>query len=231
MVMAAVAGLAIGAILPTATHVLVTRRAATDDRGATSAAPPAAAPDPDPQPASRAGRVTHAALVAIVTAAVWAVLVARLRHDSLLPTAMITAVVAIAAAYVDLRCRRLPNVLVLPGAASCVASVAAAGTFAHDPYRLARTVAGALVVTSALFFLALVVGGLGMGDVKTGMWMSILAGWHSPTALLIAAAGPFVIQGAVTVILVLSGRVTRGQALPFGPALAAAGLASLVLTP
>jgi hypothetical protein len=54
----------------------------------------------------------------------------------------------------------------------------------------------AATVDVAIAFFA---GGLGMGDVKAGMWMSILTGWLSPTALVIAGAAPFMIQGAVTV--------------------------------
>jgi leader peptidase (prepilin peptidase)/N-methyltransferase len=68
-----------------------------------------------------------------------------------------------------------------------------------------------------------------MGDIKTNAWTAMLAGWHSPIALLIAATAPFLIQAPLVVILLATGRVNRRSALPFGPAILLAGLASLTL--
>jgi len=57
----------------------------------------------------------------------------------------------------------------------------------------------------------------------------MLAGWQGPTAIFIAAVGPFLLQAPITLALLIAGRVNRRSDLPFGPAILLAGLASLTL--
>jgi len=58
----------------------------------------------------------------------------------------------------------------------------------------------------------------------------MLAGWHSPTAVLIATVGPFLLQAPIALGLLAAKRVNRRSTLPLGPAILLAGLASLTLT-
>ncbi|MCH4577789.1 prepilin peptidase, partial [Achromobacter xylosoxidans] len=68
--------------------------------------------------------------------------------------------------------------------------------------------------------------GMGFGDFKLlaalGAWFGVGA---LPMLLLAASVAGVVVGGALT----LSGRASRGQALPFGPYLALAGVAVLLL--
>ena len=70
-----------------------------------------------------------------------------------------------------------------------------------------------------------------MGDIKTGAWIGMLAGWQGPTTVLIAAVGPFLLQAPIALALLVAGRVNRRSTLPFGPAILLAGLTALVLSP
>ncbi|MDT5152312.1 MAG: leader peptidase (prepilin peptidase) / N-methyltransferase [Mycobacterium sp.] len=223
---AALIGGVIGAGIPTAAHHL------SDSPDTATRAEPPTAPTPETgrRPHRRQRQWPETVATATITAIMLAVLTARLRHDLLLPATAITTVLAITAASVDLQCRRLPDTLVLTGAVLSLVSVITAAMFTQDVHRLVRTITGTIAVTAGLFILAIVTGGLGMGDVKAGMWMSVLAGWHSPTALIVAAIAPFLIQGALAAPLLLTRRATRRSELPFGPALVLAGLGALLLT-
>lgn len=176
------------------------------------------------------GRPAARGLTATVVAVALGAVVARLATMALLPAATTTTILGITAGCVDLRCRRLPDALVLPGAAICAINVTMLAALDHDPHRLIRTAIGTVAVSTGLLILAVVTGSLGLGDVKTSMWLSILCGWQGTTTLVVAVTAPFIIQALASTILLCIGRVNRHAVLPFGPAIILAGLAALVVT-
>jgi leader peptidase (prepilin peptidase)/N-methyltransferase len=141
---------------------------------------------------------------------------------ALLP-ALYLAVVTPELVRVDLRSRRLPNVLVLPGY-GVLAAVAGICWVASGAVLWAVPAA----TGAAFLFLLLmnVLGGMGMGDVKLG---GVLAGALAVTSLEAAAAGiaaGFLLGGVASVCLLLRrgiiGGLTRAQrSIPFGPYLLA----------
>ncbi len=171
------------------------------------------------------------AATAIASGAVSAVLTFRFLHSPLLPAVLVSGLLAVAATFVDLRCRRLPDGIVLPAAAACAVTIVALGFIQGDQYRAVRAFISCLSVGAALLILAIGTRAIGMGDVKTGAWIAMLAGWQGPTTVLIAAVGPFLLQAPIALALLVAGRVNRRSTLPFGPAILLAGLAALVLPP
>jgi leader peptidase (prepilin peptidase)/N-methyltransferase len=176
----------------------------------------------------RALRAPTRATTALIAAAVCSALGGRIYPDPQFAVAMVTALLGIAAAFIDIRCLRLPNVIVLSGTAICLISVTAEA-IAHDqPGRLIHTLAGTLAVT-ALWLLLSLVAGIGLGDVKTVMWMSVLAGWTSTQALVVVAAGPALIHAVCALVRLALRRARLRTALPMGPAIIAAGMGALLL--
>lgn len=124
---------------------------------------------------------------------------------------------------VDLRSRRLPNVLVLPGYGILATSAVVAWIASAQP---PRQVLVAVAATAAFLMLMNVLGGMGMGDVKLG---GVLAGALAFVNIEVAAAGiaaGFLLGGfAAFGVLLSRGRVrglTRAQrSIPFGPFLLA----------
>jgi leader peptidase (prepilin peptidase)/N-methyltransferase len=127
------------------------------------------------------------------------------------------AAVLVALAVIDLRTRRLPNVIVLPSAA-----IVLAAHIALAPDRTLEWVFAALA--SFLFFLVAHIAypaGLGMGDVKLALLLGAALGWAVAGALLI---GLLVAGLAGTAVMLHEGWGGRKRTLPLGPFLALGGI-------
>lgn len=123
----------------------------------------------------------------------------------------------VAIAVVDVRERRVPNVIVLPAAVA----VLALHTLGDVTWEWA---AAAAIAFAALLAAALVrPGGLGMGDVKLAVLLGAMLGRDVLVALLVG----FAAAAVPSLVLVVRGR--RGATLPLAPFLALGGLAALPL--
>lgn len=123
---------------------------------------------------------------------------------------------------IDVRERRLPNRLVLPGFAAW--TLGAAWVVLADPNAGPARVLAALAAGGAY---ALVLGalawwgGMGGGDLKLGVVLGLALGLVSPAAAVIALPLAFV-AGAVVAVVVLVASPKgerRGRSIPFGPCL------------
>jgi leader peptidase (prepilin peptidase) / N-methyltransferase len=121
---------------------------------------------------------------------------------------------------IDLEQRRLPNRIVVPGAA-----VALAGQLALQPDRALEWVLAA--VGAALFFflpLLFYPSGMGMGDVKLAFMLGAALGTSVVLALVIAS---FAVAGAGLALIVRHGASARKRPVPFGPFLAGGAVIAL----
>ena len=131
---------------------------------------------------------------------------------------------------IDLRERRLPNRLVLPGFAVWVLGalwVVLADSGAGWPRIAASVVAGgayALLLGALAWW-----GGMGGGDLKLGTLLGLALGLVSPVAAVLALPLAF-FAGAIVAVVVLATSPKgerRGRSIPFGPCLLLAGGFSL----
>lgn len=126
------------------------------------------------------------------------------------------AAVTVPLCAADLRERRLPNALVLPGFAFAMTGAVSGGSDrGSPPYASVGLCLVALLVFGALA----VAGGLGMGDVKlAGMLaLALSASGLGPTALLVAVGTAFAGAGVAALVEMLHGE----REVPFGPFLLA----------
>lgn len=137
--------------------------------------------------------------------------------------------VTIGAALVitDASARRLPDHLTAAAGAGIVLFLGAAAVCGADgsPIRAAEAAA----VTSAVFFALLLVGSLGMGDLKIAPPLAAILGWHSWTALFWGLAASFTLGAAHAVVVLVSG--ARQRWIAFGPALIIGTLAASIPLP
>ena len=131
---------------------------------------------------------------------------------------MLTTLFLLAAAVIDARTRRIPNVLT--GAAAVVGLALA--TLAGPEVLGARVLAGlaASGCIGALRGLGQVLfghPGMGMGDVKLAGAMGLLLGWPALWALYLAV----LLGGLVAMSGLALGRLQRDTRLPFAPFMAA----------
>jgi leader peptidase (prepilin peptidase) / N-methyltransferase len=125
-------------------------------------------------------------------------------------------------ALVDLRERRLPDRMTLPGIAVGAVAVAIDGVVTRT---VPWTPIIAAVALTVVFFVLAIAGGMGLGDVK----LVAVIGLASPT-LGIAVAAPFaafLLGGVVSVVVLI--RRGRGARIPFGPFLLAGYVVALAV--
>lgn len=129
------------------------------------------------------------------------------------------ALISIPASIIDIRTRKIPNLLVIAGL------LAAFGSAVPPPSRIVSTLLGGvagLVLFLGVWYLAK--GGLGMGDVKYASYIGASTGIAMlPVALFVSAA--FALFSAL--VLLAARRATMRSRLPFAPFLSAGGLAAL----
>ena len=120
----------------------------------------------------------------------------------------------------DLRHRRLPNVLTLPGAVFILAAAVLAG-------RGTAAALGALALS--LLYLAVHLidpAALGAGDVKLAIGLGALTGAFGVEVWLLGALGALLLTGLAGLVVVAS---RRGSTVPHGPSMCAASAASVAL--
>ncbi len=169
---AAVAGAIAGCCLPLPIHRLGTDQPCTGHRTATHA-PECDHPIPAgirgwlrlgsscPHCGQRLGPTTTA--TAVASAATTAILTLRFLHSPLLPALLISGLLAVAAAFVDIRCRRLPDSIVLPALATSAVTIIATGVIQGDQHRTVRAFISCLSVAVVLLILAIGTQAIGRG--------------------------------------------------------------------
>lgn len=137
--------------------------------------------------------------------------------------ALVLISVLVALAGTDFEHRLLPNVIVGPATA-----VGFGLSVIRDPGGWWIYLVSAVAVAAGLFALALArPGGMGMGDVKMGGMLGAFLGAYAALAVFIGALVGALVGG----VLMLSGRMQRRTALPFGVFLALAGILTLFFGP
>lgn len=126
--------------------------------------------------------------------------------------------IGIALAAIDLDTHRLPNALVLPSYVVLAALFGGSALLAGDGEAAARAAAGAGILFSLYFLLAVISPrGMGMGDVKLAGVIGLVLGWVGWSALAVGALAAFLLGGIVGVVLIALGRARRSTGIPFGP--------------
>ncbi len=145
----------------------------------------------------------------------------RLSWELLLACAFIAAMVVIA--FIDFYHMIIPNRIVLPAAL-----IGLAAAIALRPDEWWQFLVAAMGSSLFLFVLAIIwPGGMGMGDVKLALLMGgVLSG-----GVVVAFFLAFLLGAIVGLVLILSKRKTRKDAIPFGPYLALGSVLALLYGP
>ena len=163
-------------------------------------------------------------LVELLTAALFALIVAVREVEADLALWLPFAAVLVAVAFIDLEHRIIPNRIVVPAAVWAVAIGALVRPGELPEAALAGAAAFLALLLAALAYPA----GMGMGDVKLAGVMGLYLGVAVAPAML-AAFLTGSLLGAL--LLVRHGSRARKLAVPFGPFLAAGGLIGVLAGP
>ena len=163
-------------------------------------------------------------LVELLTAALFALIVAVREVEADLALWLPFAAVLVAVAFIDLEHRIIPNRIVVPAAVWAVAIGALVRPGELPEAALAGAAAFLALLLAALAYPA----GMGMGDVKLAGVMGLYLGVAVAPAMLAAF-----LTGSLLGALLLArhGSRARKLAVPFGPFLAAGGLIGVLAGP
>jgi len=126
----------------------------------------------------------------------------------------------VALAIHDARHQRIPNAAVYPAIAIGL------GLALIQPIGPWWSFVGAgMLAGLSLGLLALLTGGIGLGDAKLAALIGLVIGWP---AVLLALFAAFAIGAISGLLLIATGRIGSRQPVPFGPALAAGAVVGLL---
>ncbi|MFI9643569.1 prepilin peptidase [Micromonospora sp. NPDC051925] len=133
----------------------------------------------------------------------------------LLAAWLLVASAGLLLACVDVVVRRLPTPIVLATAATLVGMASVAATVARQPWILVNSITAGGLLAGVYLLLALLGGGMGMGDVRLAGMLGLALGTTSWTAVLLGAILPYLLAAPRAVAL---GVAARGHShLAFGP--------------
>ena len=122
------------------------------------------------------------------------------------------AIATVPLVFYDLRERRLPNKLTLPGLA--LALVAIALSFDWSKFLVALGVGVLLFLAGTLLSMR---GWIGMGDVKLVCGLAPLLSWFDPNLMWVAGMWSFGVAGAVVLVGYLMKKITARSTIALGP--------------
>jgi leader peptidase (prepilin peptidase)/N-methyltransferase len=136
----------------------------------------------------------------------------------------------IALAMIDLDCRRLPTVIVLPCYPVLAALLATASWWQRDWWPLARAAIGGGGLFAFFFAVAFAYpAGMGFGDVRLAGVVGGMLGYLSWSTLVVGAFGAFLLGSVVGLVIMAIGGGGRRTAVPFGPFMIVAALLAIVV--
>ena len=156
--------------------------------------------------------------VEFTTALLLGALAARVHPGLVLAAACWLALCAVPLAFVDTAVRRLPDLLTgLAFAGTTVLLLAAAAAGGAWPM-LGRAVLGGIALAGFYLVLALISpSGMGLGDVKAAAALGVMLAWRGWVALLAGGFAGILLAAVCGIALLILGRATRKQQIPFGP--------------
>ncbi|AKU18731.1 hypothetical protein VV02_07465 [Luteipulveratus mongoliensis] len=150
-------------------------------------------------------------------AALWGVLAWRLSeldHGGAWPAYAALSVLGVALAAIDQQVHRLPDLLTLGGLVAVGLLLVLASVVESDWHAYSNGLWSAGLAFVA--FAVLVIGGLGLGDLKLAVLLGLALGWLGLSVALVGLAGGFVLGGLWAVVLVARG-ASRSTRFAFGP--------------
>jgi leader peptidase (prepilin peptidase)/N-methyltransferase len=169
-------------------------------------------------------------LVSLATALLCAVLALATDTRPELAVWLLLTPVGVLLALVDLRVRRLPDVLTLPLAGAALGLLGVVALVPEHTGDWPRALWGALALGGFYYVLWRVnPDGMGFGDVKLALGAGAVLGWYGWDTLLLGTFAGFLLGALCGGVLVLVGKAGRKTAIPFGPFLIAGAYAGLLI--
>jgi leader peptidase (prepilin peptidase) / N-methyltransferase len=158
-------------------------------------------------------------------------LAARVHPGLVLAAACWLAVCAVALAWIDVAVQRLPDVLTALAYAGTVGLLLLAAATGGHWADLLRAAGGGLALAAVYLALAVISrAAIGLGDAKLSASLGTMLAWSGWAALAAGVFAGFLLAAVYGLGLLVSGRATGGQRIPFGPFMVAGTLLVVLAT-
>lgn len=138
--------------------------------------------------------------------------------------------IGVALAVIDLGVQRLPHRLTLPAYPVIIGLLAIAAAADRDYAALGRALLGGLALAGGYYVLALLrAGQLGGGDIVFAGLLGLALGWLGWPALVLGAGLGFVLFAFAALVLLAGRRITLNSHVAFGPFMLAGALVVLIV--
>lgn len=169
-------------------------------------------------------------LTEAATAGLFVAAAARFEHPYEAMVLALFFAVMLSLALVDAELRIVPNRITYPSLA-VFAVLIGVGVAIGEPLNPTRAAVGFAAYGGALLVVALLSGGMGMGDVKLAALIGLVLGSLGLAYVVVAAAAAVLGGGVGAVAALAVARMSRKDAIPFGPYLAAGAVAAAFVAP
>ena len=161
-------------------------------------------------------RITTAAVTAVACGA----FAAHFGNALGLPAFLLLAVLGVQLARIDIALHLLPNPLVVMLLAGGFLLLLLPGIFGKQSDDFLRSILGAVILFGGYLILGIISpGGIGMGDVKLAAPVGLYLGYLGWSQLLYGALLGFILNGAVTVLLIRRKGRNKATEVPHGPSM------------
>ena len=183
-------------------------------------------PAPDEPPSPRRRRVT----IAVANAALFGGMAARFDDSWTLVAYLVLTAALLALAVIDLETYLLPNRIVYPLTVAMLVLLPLGLLADDDAGAIGRGLLAGVVVFAAFFVLHLVSPrSMGFGDVKLSFTLGLSLGCVGWGEMVLGLFLGFLYGAVIGIVLIAVNRRGRGQAVPFGPFLAAGAITALLV--
>jgi leader peptidase (prepilin peptidase)/N-methyltransferase len=183
-------------------------------------------PGPDEPPSSLARRV----FVTVVTGALFGATAARFDDSWLLPAYLVLAAALVALAVIDFETYLLPNRIVFPLTIAMIVLLGL-GAWADGDAGVYGRGLGAGAIAFVTFFMLHLVSprSMGFGDVKLSFTLGLALGVLGWGEMVLGLFLGFFYGAVIGLLLIATKLRGKGQAVPFGPFLAAGAMTAILV--
>ncbi len=183
-------------------------------------------PAPDEPPSPRGRRVT----IAVANAALFGGMAARFDDSWTLVAYLVLTAALLALAVIDLETYLLPNRIVYPLTVAMLVLLPLGLLADDDAGAIGRGLLAGVIAFAAFFVLHLVSPrSMGFGDVKLSFTLGLSLGCVGWGEMVLGLFLGFLYGAVIGIVLITVSRRGRGQAVPFGPFLAAGAVTATLV--
>ena len=167
--------------------------------------------------------------IIVATMVVFGLVAFTVKSVWVLPADLWFAYFSVLLTVTDLDTKLIPNRILLPATVGGLVLLGIGSLAAGSLDALLRGLVSGVGYFVVMLILGLLArGALGFGDVKLAFLLGVFTGYLGWGQVVLAGLGSFILGGLVALVLVVTRRASRKDAIPFGPFMTTAAIVAVV---